>query len=261
MTNNSQALRSETVARSIWDGFYKDPVDTVKKEYLVALALLHTIRSPFVTDAFYSGTPASKSQLVEAHADFLDKAMTLVSVLFSAINSPLRIFASLSKKEMLYDMRNAISFIESKCNSGTVQPSPAEKEVLIACYMMLCEELKGLDANKSFYGDMALNLVNEVLRDQATSSTTRVLTQARASLMNQISLNARLDYKDAVLDVLFSIKKNPGKIVCLDQGWKTYVRLARMVFAWRLMFFGLKYDDSKDLKWKSWCYFLRYCYK
>ena len=129
MTNNSQALRSETVARSIWDGFYKDHVDTAKKEYLVALALLHTIRSPFVAEAFYSGTPASKSQLVEAHADFLDKAMTLVSVLFSAINSPLRIFASLSKKEMLYDMRNAISFIESKCNSGTVQPSPAEKEV------------------------------------------------------------------------------------------------------------------------------------
>jgi hypothetical protein len=67
--------------------------------------------------------------------------------------------------------------------------------------------------------------------------------------------------KAIVVDLVDEIKNDPKKIVRLNQDWKTYVRLARMVFAWRYMYYGLKHETSRDLRVKSYLFHARYFYK
>lgn len=131
----------------------------------------------------------------------------------------------------------------------------------MACYMMLGKDLQGVDANSKYYSAQALKCFHLILSDQEVHLATKMLAYARASTLNEISVNQRLEYKLKVVDLLSDIHDEPVKIACLAQEWKTYVRLARMVFAWKFMFFGLSRDTSRDLKMKSYLYFLRHFYK
>jgi hypothetical protein len=103
--------------------------------------------------------------------------------------------------------------------------------------------------------------VHQLLTDKKVPLSIRMLVYARVTTLSFFHADIRKEYTDEVLDLLLEIYTNPAKIQYLDQEWKTYVRLSRMVFAWKYMFFGLRYDTSKDLRLKSYVYFARYFYK
>lgn len=258
---NSTILHNEVRGREIWERKYEGVLGQTEKEYQAALRALVSLSISWkeFSDSQFGVSdvsPADYRKVLEL--SLRQTAMEFASTLYSAINSPLATLSPVNRKEMLFSLREVMGEIGKP---GICPTDPSEKEVMIACLMMLGENLKGRDANKDFYFALAEKLVYEILADKNTSLATRMLTLARASLLEVISEGKRDMHKAAVVNHLEEIKNDPSKIVRLGQGWKTYVWLARMVFAWRHMYYGLKHDTSKDLRVESYLIHARYFYK
>ena len=256
----NDSLHSQTSGEAIWSGRYINPLSTIESEYMVARnAYQSVVKFPEEHSQAYFGIAEvyMGGELMEAKKYFVEKAMTFASTLFSAINSPFG-FIPWKKETMLCKLRVVVGEIDT-CSPGLLTSS--HKEVLIACYMMLEKDLSGLNANKEYYSAVAKKLLDEVFKDETVSTATWMLTVARGSSMSSLSEKQRAILKSYVMQFLEQIHAYPATISRLGQGWKTYVRLARMIFAWKYMFFGLRFDKSKDLHIKSYLFFMANFYK
>lgn len=257
---NRDTIHPQASGEAMWAGKYTSPLSTAQFHYEAARGVYHsTVQSPEDRSLFHMGVVKiyQSHELMTAEKDFVEKAMTLSSTLFSAINS-LPGLIPWKKETMLCRLRVVVGELYV-CNPELLT-SPY-KEVLIACYMMLEKELSGLHANKVYYSAVAKKLLHEVLKDQTASLVTRMLATARGASMTSLSDKERRMYVLVVMDLLEQIHDNPATISSLGQEWKTYVRLARMIYAWRYMFFGLRFDKSKDLHIKSYLFFAANFYK
>jgi hypothetical protein len=260
-TNQTFGLHEKNQAGAIWEGRYKTPLQISEQEYKIARTNFLFIRDhwPKYAENLFGGDdlliPSAVVEFENVKRKYVDKGMTYASTLFSAMNSPFNFFKAYS---MQLELREVVCELEKL---GSSYYSPTQKEVMIAFLMKLMDGFRGSDANKEYYGACAEKYVKEVIGDPEASFATRKLVLARAASISSISLDQRMKYKEEVLGILFKIRNDPEKICVFEQDWKTYVRLARMVFAWRCMFFGLSHDKSKDLHLKSYVYFVRNCYK
>lgn len=256
--NNTVSLREKTHGDAIWDGKHKNPLVTSKCEYETARKLCWSIQfnwSEFSDSFFGTSSLSAFAEFENIKQDFVNKGMTYASTLFGAINSPYNLFKAYA---MQLELREVVCELEKL---GSNYYSPSQKEVMIAFLMKLRDGLRGSDANKEYYGACATKYVSQLLANTNTPSATRMLTLARATTITSIALDLRLDYEEEVVHFLSKVRNEPTKIHQLAQDWKTYVRLARMIFAWKYMFFGLRHDRSKDLHVKSYVFFVLNCYK
>jgi hypothetical protein len=253
-------LHDEDQAKEIWKGKYASALARARSEYHVAGQVRRIVQndwSSFVA-SFEGETDTSPSEeLHEIKRRHTHKGLAYVSTLFSAVNSLPGLIPG-KKYAMLCEMRLVLSEIGK--NDWSFFES-TNKEAMIGYYNMLGQKFHGLDGNRDFYAALAVKCVNEVLSDVWAPFSTRMLTCARASMMPELCDELREDCRKEVLALLSDIRANPSKIDELQQGWKTYVRLARMMYAWRHMFFGLAHDRSIDLHLKSYGFFARYFYK
>jgi hypothetical protein len=261
---SSSSLHSTGEAMDIWGGKYKKPLEVAQYHYETAReayyrfmvdykAYVHSLYSevPETTES-----PAQRELKMKVH--FMKKAMTYASTLFSAINNPLyKVMPSKSKK-LLSLLREVVGEI-TKHGGGLIDST--EKEVVLACVIELSKKFRGVNENKSYFYSLALKLIKEILGDEHARFTTIMLTFARISSLGGPPHEKKAFCKKEVYYMLEEIRMNPEKISRLDQDWKTYVRIARMLFAWKHMFFGLKHDRSRDLHLKSYAYYARFFYK
>lgn len=261
MATENFSLHKKNQADAIWNEEYKTPLQVSEQDYKIARTSFLFIRdhwSKYVENLFGGGDLLIPSAVIEfenAKQDYVDKGMTYASALFSAMNSP---FNLLKAYTMQLKLREVVCELEKL---GSIYYSPSQKEVMIAFMMKLRCGLHGNDSNKEYYGACAVKYVDQVLADANAPLATRMLTLARAVTVPTIPYNMKVKYVNEVLDMLSEIYNDSAKIIRLEQDWKTYIRLARMMFAWKYMFFGLRHDRSKGLHVKSYAFFVRYFYK
>ncbi len=265
MTNSvSSSLHSTIDATDIWGGVYKRPLEVAQLNYENARDSYYQFRvdyKAYVNSLYGEAIETIESpvqRIEQLRLDFMKKAMTYASTLFSASNNPLyKIMPSKSKK-LLLSLREVVAEI-TKNGSSTLDAG--EKEVILACVIELSKKLRGANDNRTYFYALAHKLIKEILGDEHARFTTIMLTFARIASLGGPPHEKKAFCKKEVYYLLEEIRMNPEKISRLDQDWKTYVRLARMLFAWKHMFFGLKHDSSRDLHLKSYAYYARFFYK
>lgn len=260
MNDRASVLHSKAHREAIWKGNYKSPLADAEADYRASHLLLDTMlrySKEYAEHDFGVSEISATDQVEAVRKDVVIKGMTFASTLFSAINS-LPGLLPWKAYDMLLTLREVVGEV-TKLDAKFLNPS--HKEVLIACFMLLERKLYGVNANRDYYNAAAEKYLREVTLDKQAPLATRMLVFARASTMMGLSAKQRLQYKSTVLELLYDIKAEPADISKLAQDWKTYVRLARMVFAWKYMFFGLRHDNSRDLRLKSWLFFIANFYK
>ena len=188
--------------------------------------------------------------------EVLSASMAYASTIFSAINTPYGVLPwrrGYWRQELAYVLATVRRF-------ETERILPMEKEVLVACCMFLAT--RNNEDQRWFWEKEAINLARQVLEDDRACDTTKLLIHSRMSLMSFLSVDDREDSREKVLSQLSWIQRNPEeRISYLGQGWKTFVRLARLTFDWDAMWFGLRRDYSLDLHVKSYLWRLRAVWK
>lgn len=260
MNNTTSSLHLKEESGAIWDGRYKNPLASAEAEYRASCLLFDTMLTysrEYRNYDFGVFEIPQNEQTEAAKKDLVTKGLRFASTLFSAINSLPGLFPW-KKKSMILKLREVVGEV-LKYENGDFTPS--HKEVLVACFMLLEKKLHGQNTNPEFWGLLAKKYIEEILLDEQASLATKMLTCARASLLANLPAEKRLEYKGVVLGFLYDIRTTPSKISDLGQEWKTYVRLARMVYSWEDMIFGLRRDKSLDLHLKSYLFFCANFYK
>lgn len=265
MVNNSNSsVHSVWESDEIWDGNYDGPLQRAEKQYKLAQILLYqhyVVVKSYANSLFneaYETTETPVEYATRLKLDFVKKAMTYASALFSAVNSPSYRLLPYKMKKLFLALREVVSEIEKH---GVTFLNAIEKEVVLACVIELGKKASGFHRNKEYYNSLAGKLTQEILDDKHAPLSTIMLTLARIASFDGPPHEKKDRCKEKVLRFLEKIHSNPSKIEKLDQDWKTYVRLARMIFAWKYMFFGLRHDSSRDLRIKSYAYYIRYFYR
>ncbi len=260
--NNSFGLHAKSHGNSIWKRRYKSPLAQTKAEYELAAQMLRAILVswPAYTQYYFGNTDAVRDpfeELEDKKKCFVEKTLTYASTLFSAINSWPGLIPS-SRMDKLRELRLVMAEL-GKFDSKYF--SSSNKEAMIGCLNLLEHGLPEAEGSRDYYRAVATKFVFEVLDDVNAPLATRMLTNARAIEMSSFADSMREKCRKEVLGLLSEIRADTTKIHCLAQEWKTYVRLARLVYSWKHMFFGLCFDWSMDLHIKSYLFFVRYCYK
>ena len=260
MNNTTASLHSKEESGDIWDGLYKNPLARAEAAYRASHLLFDTMLTysrEYRDHDFGVSTVYENDQIKAVKKEMANKGLAFASTLFSAINS-LPGLLTWKEKFMIFELREVIREL-LKHENGNLTPS--HKEVLVACFMLLEKKLRWQDANAEFWSSLAKKYIEEILSDEQVSLATKMLTYARASSLSSLPAEKRLEYKGVVLGFLYDIRAMPSNISTLAQEWKTYVRLARMVYSWGDMIFGLRRDKSLDLHVKSYLFFCKNFYK
>lgn len=221
----SQSLHSEAVGKQIWDGKYAEP-----------------IRKAF--DALRQAED-SGAELDELMHHYMECASTL----FSAYNSPLSRL-SCTGMNLVNELIIILEQIEKFVSKGATL-TPMDKEVLVACNMLVAEVECYFGSR---YEQHALRYAREVLGGSRVPLSTLLLVRARVSRMRIVVKEEHEMHAKIVRGQLKRIMDNPAKIEDLGQGWYTFVRLSRMMFFFPGLVFGHRQVKSRDLLVKSVAY-------
>lgn len=231
-------------------------VERDKLAYLGAKTYYHQVSSPdFIVAGFGRFETDMKSVVRDAREKYLLAMLSYASTLFAASGS-LSAFLQGLKEECLTDL---VAVLQDVSKLKVESFTPSQKEVLVACYMATSTLVSDYHLSmKTYREEMALKFARSALGDKEAPLPVLLLVRARMSLMEFLPEDERLEHRRIVEKNLTRVLRKPELIEGLrdigkDPGdeWKTYVRLARMVFFWKAMFFGLRHDSSKDLRVKS----------
>ncbi len=250
----------QSFGKEIWNGSYARPLRVAREEYTFAHSFYSLItRKEYIHSQFGVADVSPVEVLKSSENMLIEKTIRYISVLYSAINSPSNLFSS-SKTYWLYELKEVIGVL---WQVGRNQLTSSEKEVMLACFILLGEKFDDRHfINDYYYNLAAVKLFNDICLDKSTPLPTLLLACARMThVQNRVTSETRNSCKLKVVDMLQLIYKDQAEIKQLHGDWKTYVRLARMTFSWKYMFFGLKHDDSRDLHAKSYFFYLRNFYK
>lgn len=240
----------------IWGGDYDHPLAASKRRFgqlfldYNSVCTSDFLVARFTTAESSTDLPSSVRQRVKK--EFIQAALCYASTIFSYVNSPAALFRN--KKDLFEELRMVLQEMDKFTDVSVFTSS--ECEVLMAC----CLKVANISASgmpcSGFRVVKAKVFACRVLGDYQADQTTVLLVKSRISMSDVFVHEEREAAKKAVIKYLEEVKRNPSMIKFLGQEWKTYVRLARMVYAWKLMFFGLRRDGSKDLWAKSLSFFV-----
>jgi hypothetical protein len=240
----------------IWGGDYDHPLAASKRRFgqlfldYNSVCTSDFLVARFTTAESSADLPSSVRQRVKK--EFIQAALCYASTIFSYINSPASLFRN--KKDLFEELRMVLWEIDKFTDVSVFTSS--ECEVLMACCLKIADIFASDVGCLEFRLDKARTYAHRVLSDPQAEKATVLLVKGRIAMSYTFSPQLREEAKATVLLYLEEVKKNPSSIKVLSQEWKTYVRLARMVYAWKLMFFGLRRDGSKDLWAKSLAFFV-----
>ncbi len=176
--------------------------------------------------------------------------LAYLSTAFSALNSPLYRLAHPFARELL--ACRFATVVDDVDASMRYDLSAADAEVWAAILIMR-ERMKPHAV--SGHELIAMSVLVEAARDEEAPLATQLLIHARLFRLKCLEAKQRRRSYFFVRDHLVDIRDGYARIDAIGQGWKTYVRVARMTHEWRLMFYGMAHDRSPDLWAKSLAYF------
>lgn len=240
-----------TIAALIWGGHHGQAIKRAR-------ALLSSLRVKY--DYFQTAEGRKQrfhdTSLEQQYQGVLpamfEAQMMLLCALYSAYNAP-QYFLERDFRILQIEIQITELFIRHH----KVKVTPQVAETLMAYHILLfrCEAKRNkLSARAGHYGK--IREYRDIAVSLESPRSTKLLALAR--VVSNPDLFTRGDYTDAYLRVeqfLDSVRRSPESVTEVNQGWKTYVRLARMLHLWGHMFFGLMRDRSPDLWVKSLAYF------
>lgn len=242
-----------------WMHYFRE-TNRDRKGYVAALVAYRQFQE--TPEDLFGATEMPSGQIhLELQQRLLEAALKFASTLYSAINFFARPMPRW-RKSLIGELDSVVQEIEKLLGQGSLLTS-SQKEPLVAIYMLLAVKYPD---ERGYRYLMAVQLGREVLADDHAGEVTRLLVCARFSLLDLFSEEERQMYRNGVLQYL-EANKNSVDLDQIEQGWKTYVRLTRMVYTWGYMFHGLWRDVfscegfSPDLTGKSLGFFLLFFWK